>query len=155
MLPFTPSSLPLRHRRSESKPLTANRFHPFKLRAGFARPAPPNLWGGPLGNFPVWLKIKLNTRRASRAIWSLRQRDELGFARHRLEPTGFPIGLGLLDALLARGDEVPPDVARTIHGGAADHRDPRGHRRRHGDAVAWLENEQAAGFEPVGGDFDL
>jgi hypothetical protein len=78
-----------------------------------------------------------------------RQRDELALARHRVEAARFPIRLGLLDALLARGDEVPPDVARAIHGGPADHRQPRRRERRDGDAVAGLEDEEAAGFEAV------
>ena len=45
---------------------------------------------------------------------ALRQRDELGLAGHRREPAGFPIFLGLANALLARGDEIPPDVSGLI-----------------------------------------
>src|SRR4030088_852710 len=84
-----------------------------------------------------------------------RQWDELALARHRVEAARFPIRLGLLDALLARGDEVPPDVARAIHGGPADHRQPRRRERRYGDPVAGLEDEEAAGFEAVARNIDL
>src|SRR3984957_12970638 len=52
----------------------------------------------------------------------VRQRNEFrGVARHDIEAAGFPVGLGGFDAFLARGDEIPPDVARAVHGGAADH----------------------------------
>src|SRR5262249_60996465 len=62
------------------------------------------------------------TRRTIRAARrSFRQRDELGVvAGHGVEAGELPVGLGLIDALLARGDEIPPDVARTVHGGAAE-----------------------------------
>src|ERR1700687_72510 len=53
---------------------------------------------------------------------SVRQWNELGgIARHDIETPGLPVRLGGFDAFLARGDEIPPDVARPIHGGAADH----------------------------------
>src|ERR1700681_2075546 len=47
---------------------------------------------------------------------SLRQRNELRLvARHRVEAGELPVGLGLLDALLARRHEIPPDMTRSIH----------------------------------------
>ena len=45
----------------------------------------------------------------------LGQRDELRIARHLGEAAVAPVGLGLLDALLGRRHEVPPDVARAVH----------------------------------------
>src|SRR5262245_65989496 len=51
---------------------------------------------------------------------SLRQGNELLIvAGDGIEAGELPVGLGLLDALLARGDEVPPDVARPVHRWAA------------------------------------
>src|ERR1700730_1966219 len=50
----------------------------------------------------------------------LRQRDELGFTGYRAEPAGLPFLLGLLDPLAARGHEIPPDIARSFHRGAAE-----------------------------------
>ena len=75
----------------------------------------------------------------------LRQRDELALvAGHGVEAAGLPVGLGLLDAVLARGDEIPPDVARAVHRGAADQHDAGVGRRRHGDGVAGTEDQQPA-----------
>src|SRR5882762_11075407 len=91
--------------------------------------------------------------RARRRLF--RQRNELALARHGVEAARFPIRLGLLDALLARGDEVPPDVAWAVHGGPANHRQPRRRECRYGDAVAGLEDEEAAGLEAVARDVDL
>jgi hypothetical protein len=81
--------------------------------------------------------------------------DELDFvARHLVEMAGFPVRLGLLDALLARGNEIPPDVTRPIHRRAAEDDEMGvGHGgNRHG--VAGLEDEQASGFELVAGNID-
>ena len=41
-------------------------------------------------------------------------------ARHLLEVPGGPFGLGLLDAVLPRRHEIPPDVPRAVHRGAAE-----------------------------------
>src|SRR5262249_60839954 len=80
---------------------------------------------------------------------SLRQRDELLVVTgHGVEAGGLPVRFGLLDALLARRDEVPPDVARPVHGRAAEEHEPRIAYRRQRDAVAGTKHEQAAGREP-------
>ena len=71
--------------------------------------------------------------------------NSLLVARHDVEAARLPVGLGLLDALLARGDEVPPDVARAVHGGAADEHDARVARRRHRDGVAGPQDQQLTG----------
>src|SRR5204863_1925420 len=47
--------------------------------------------------------------RAARApLW---QRNKVALAGHGWEAAGFPVGGRLLDAFLAAGDEVPPQVA--------------------------------------------
>ena len=48
----------------------------------------------------------------------LRQGNELVLvARHLPETPGFPVGLGLLDPLAGRGDEVPKDVSDALKAG--------------------------------------
>src|SRR5262249_57179051 len=87
---------------------------------------------------------------------SLRQRDELLVVTGDGAEAGeLPVRLGLLDALLARRDEVPPDVAWSVHGRAAQQHEPRIAYRRQRDAVARTKHEQAAGREPIAGDIDL
>src|SRR5690349_13340240 len=56
-----------------------------------------------------------------RARLRLRQRDELDVAGHAVEPGRLPVGLRLLDAVPARGHEIPPDDARSIHWLPAQH----------------------------------
>src|SRR5438067_1794272 len=87
---------------------------------------------------------------------SLRQRNELALvARHDVEAALLPFGLGLLDALLARGDEIPPDVTRPVHRGAADEDDARVGRSRDRETVARAEDQELAGREAVTGDLDF
>src|SRR5215471_14328272 len=85
----------------------------------------------------------------------VRKGDELDFVpRHLAEMTGFPVRFGLLDALLAGRNEIPPDMARPIHRRAAED-DEMGVGRggnRHG--VARLEDQKAAGLEFVAGDIE-
>src|SRR5712691_1195598 len=92
---------------------------------------------------------------ATAEIPLLRQRDKLRLAGYPREAAGFPIGLGLFDALLARGDEVPPDMARAVRRGAAEDNDARVAQRRDGDAVARLEDKQSPFGETVAGNLDL
>src|SRR6266516_7811854 len=86
---------------------------------------------------------------------AFRQRDELGFARHRRESSGLPVFLGLLDPLLARGHEIPPDIARAFQCRAAEEHQPRGAYRPHTDAVAGTEHQKPRAFERLAGDIDL
>ena len=81
--------------------------------------------------------------------------NSLGVAGNEFKAAGFPIGLGCFDAVLARGDEIPPDVARPIHGGAADHDDMRVTRRRHVDAVTGFEHQEPFRAVTVAGNLDL
>ena len=53
-------------------------------------------------------------RDTGEGISSLRQRNELMFLRNGGKSTGFPVLFGLLDPLLAGGDEIPPDVPRAL-----------------------------------------
>src|SRR5262245_23498924 len=65
-----------------------------------------------------------------------RQRNELMLLRNGRKATGFPVLFGLLDPLLAGGDEIPPDVARAFQRVAAQKHHPRRPQRFYGDAVA-------------------
>src|SRR5947207_15355498 len=56
----------------------------------------------------------------NRKLRLLRQRYEFRLSGNRREPSCFPVGAGLLDALLAAGDEIPPDEARAIERLAAE-----------------------------------
>src|SRR5208282_927725 len=85
----------------------------------------------------------------------LRQRNEFSLARYRREASGFPLLFRLLNALLARGDEIPPDVARALECRAAEEHQPRRPRRRHRDAVAGTKYQELRRCEFVAGDVDL
>src|SRR5665213_1616307 len=74
--------------------------------------------------------------------WSLRQRNRLSFPRHRHESSGAPIGLRLLDALLGRRDEIPPDVARPIEPCAANQQQARRRGGRHHRRLARLQDDK-------------
>ncbi len=52
-------------------------------------------------------------------------------------------------------DEVPPDVARPVHGLAAEQHQPGVALRQDGDPVAGPEDQEPAGTEDVAGDVDL
>src|SRR5215467_9214442 len=95
------------------------------------------------------------THRARAGITSLRQRNELVLLRNRSEAAGFPVLFGLLDPLLAGGDEIPPDMARALQCVAAQKHHPGRLERLHGDAVAWAEYEQARAFIALIGDLDF
>src|SRR5690606_5635895 len=68
---------------------------------------------------------------------------------------GAPFGLGELDAFLRRGDEVPPDVTRSVERCTAEDHQPRASLAgRHGDAVAGPKHHHLARFEFLSGDRD-
>src|SRR3954466_5807830 len=94
---------------------------------------------------------------AARRIGTIfRQRDELDLvAWHTLEAAFLPLVLGLLDALLARRDEIPPDVTRTVERCAADHRDAARLCRGNRDAIGRAKHEKLAGSEFVSRHIDL
>src|SRR5262245_40755603 len=72
-----------------------------------------------------------------------RQWDELLLViRHEGKALGPPIGLGLLDALLGGGDEIPPDVARSIHRMTAQQHEATLCQRQDRDTISRLENQQ-------------
>src|SRR5699024_12153587 len=83
------------------------------------------------------------------------QSDEVfGITGDGIEAPRFPFGLGLLDALAARGDEVPPDVARPAHGLAANQYQAGGQRagivQHH--RLARPKPQQLTGVEALAGD---
>src|SRR5207248_11435479 len=84
-----------------------------------------------------------------------RQRNELMFLRNRGKAAGFPVLLGLLDPLLAGGDEIPPDVARPFQRIAAEKHHPRGLQRLYRDAVAGAEDQEPRPLIAFARDLDL
>src|SRR5262249_37192476 len=79
-----------------------------------------------------------------------RQRDEfLVVAGHGIKAGKFPIRFGLLDTLLARGNEIPPDMTRSVHGSAAQKHQARSAERLHRNGIAGTKYQQAAGRELV------
>src|SRR6202011_3135182 len=86
-----------------------------------------------------------DTRAHQGRNWNLsavRQRNELlAVAGHDSEAAGFPIGLGGLDAVFARGYEIPPNMAGSIHRGTADQDEMSIFERLHFGAVARLEHQ--------------
>src|SRR6187397_176435 len=77
------------------------------------------------------------------------QRDEFCFARHPTEAICFPISLGLLDALLAGGHEIPPDVAGTIDARAAQEHHASLRDGGNRNCVARFEDQQLRCFEQI------
>ena len=87
---------------------------------------------------------------------SLRQRNELlVVSGDGIEAPGLPVGLGLFDPLGPRGDEVPPDVPRPVHRGAAEENDTRVGHGGHRNAVTRTQDQQPTGAEPVAGNVDF
>src|ERR1700732_278953 len=86
---------------------------------------------------------------------SLRKRNELMFVGDGSEAAGLPVLLGLLDPLLAGGDEVPPDMARAFQRVAAEKHHPRWLCRLHGDAIAGAKDQQPRTFVAFIGYLDL
>src|SRR5215475_5481167 len=85
----------------------------------------------------------------------LRKWDEFMFLGHRREAAGLPVLLGLLDPLLAGGNEIPPDVARTFQRIAAEEHHARRPQRLDRDAVARAEDQEARGLMTFVRDLDL
>src|SRR6266849_6395126 len=74
---------------------------------------------------------------------SLRQRNEFVFIRNVREAARLPVLLGLLDSLLARGDEIPPDMAWAFQRIAAEEHHPRRLCRLDRNAIAGPEDQKA------------
>src|SRR5213078_3732660 len=68
---------------------------------------------------------------------------------------GFPVGLGLLDALAAARDEVPPHVARAIERRAAEQQQPRRLLRRDHQRAGSAEHVELAGLRRLAAERDL
>src|SRR4029078_5298081 len=74
---------------------------------------------------------------------AFRQRDELFLiSRNDIEASRLPFLLGLFDALLRRGDEIPPDVALRAKRGSAEKHEMRTDVRRYDDLVTGPEHQQ-------------
>src|ERR1700720_1346169 len=86
---------------------------------------------------------------------SLRKRNELMFVGDGSEAAGLPVLLGLLDPLLAGGDEVPPDMARAFQRIAAEKHHPRRFCSPYGDAIAGPENQKPRPLIAIAGYFDF
>src|ERR1700680_1741973 len=114
---------------------------------GFARPAAPSPGAGEDGS------LRPSPRRGFSLAF--RQRNELGFTGNRRESSRLPIFLGLLDALPARGHEIPPDIAWAFQCRAAEEHQPRGAYRSHRDAFTPAEHQKPRAFERLAGDIDL
>src|SRR5438270_143494 len=97
---------------------------------------------------------RASSSRPRRAL--LGQWDELSLvAGNDVEAALFPFGLGLLDPLLARRHEIPPDVARAFHRGSADQNDACLAAGRHCDCIAWPEHQKLTSPEAITGNVDL
>src|SRR3954451_15606161 len=82
-------------------------------------------------------------RRQAAEGTSLRQLNEFVFVGHLRETAALPFLLGLLDPFLAGGDEIPPDVARSLEGIAAQKHHARCFSCLHRDAIAGTKDQQA------------
>src|SRR5262245_23387339 len=86
----------------------------------------------------------------------LRQWDELLFIPgHECKAFRTPIGLGLLDPLLGRGDKIPPDVTGSIHRIPTQKHEPGLRKRQHRNAVSRPEDQQPSLAERGTGDVDF
>src|SRR5947208_2585694 len=86
---------------------------------------------------------------------SVRQRNELVFPEDMGKTAGFPVLFGLFDPLLAGGDEIPPDMARSLQRVAAEEHHPHRFHRLHRDAVAGPEDQKPWRLVALARDFDL
>src|SRR5882762_10784556 len=86
---------------------------------------------------------------------SLRQRNEFVFVRNVREAARLPVLLGLLDSLLAGGDEIPPDMARAFQRIAAEEHHPRRRDRLDRNAIAGPEDQKARSFISIAGYVDF
>src|SRR5712671_5360215 len=86
---------------------------------------------------------------------SLRQRNEFVFVRNVREAARLPVLLGLLDPLLAGGDEIPPDMARAFQRIAAKEHHPRRRDRLDRNAIAGPKDQKARSLITVARNFNL
>src|SRR5262249_37612517 len=75
--------------------------------------------------------------------------------RHDVEVTSLPLGLSLLDAFLARRNEIPPDIAGTVHRGTANQPDARVTGWSDGDRIAGPKHEKLVRREAITRNVDL
>src|ERR1700691_572144 len=106
------------------------------------------------GTFKNGWRLATASDIGGRADGSFRQRNELVFVGDVGEAAGLPVLFGLLDPLLAGGNEVPPDMARAFQRIAAEEHHSRRPRRLHRDAVAGPENQQPGPLIALARDLD-
>src|SRR5690349_8985916 len=100
--------------------------------------------------------IEYTARRTLRRAILFGQRDEFCFvAWDGVEPPLRPFLLGRLDPLEARGDEVPPDVARALHRRATEQHEPCVGFCPDGNCVAGPQHEQLGVLEGITCHLDL
>src|SRR6185312_6525812 len=92
---------------------------------------------------------------AMTTVLSRRQRDEFRIVEDWSKSALFPIGFGRFDALLRRGHEIPPDMARPVHRRATGEHQSRLRESEDRDAVARPQHEKAARVESDAADIDL
>src|SRR5207244_1247873 len=83
------------------------------------------------------------------------QRDEFRLAGDRRKSAASPVFFRLFDPLLARRDEIPPDVARAFHSAATEKHHARSALRANGDPVTRTEDKEPRALERVAGDLNL
>src|SRR5882724_4423441 len=86
---------------------------------------------------------------------SLRQRNEFVFVRNVREAARLPVLLGLLDSLLAGGDEIPPDMAWAFQRIAAEEHHPRRLYRLDRNAISGPKDQKARPFITITGYVDF
>src|SRR5882724_4483814 len=116
--------------------------------AGWPAPPAPSSRGG------RWRPPTCPPPRPEGAFSGFRQRNEFRFAGHRRETALLPVFLGLLDAILPAGDEVPPEMAGAVEGLAAEKQEARRRGRADRERAAGGEDQEAAGREGVAVDLD-
>src|SRR6202453_5481037 len=107
------------------------------------------------GTFKNGWRLATASDMGGRADGSFRQRNELVFVGDVGEAAGLPVLFGLLDPLLAGGNEVPPDMARAFQRIAAEEHHPRRARGLDRDAVAGPEDQQPRALMAFVSDLDL
>src|SRR6266481_4835027 len=88
-------------------------------------------------------------------VGSLRQRNEFVFVRNVREAARLPVLLGLLDSLLAGGDEIPPDMAWAFQRIAAEEHHPRRRYRLDRNAISGPKDQKARSFRTITGYVDF
>ena len=85
----------------------------------------------------------------------LRKRNKLGVSGDSIESRHLPVSLGLLDAILSRGHEIPPDMTGAVHWFAAKCHEARVGLCPDGYAIAGPKHEQLGRAKDITGNLNL